>query len=518
MRILLFLLAVVPLSAMAIDIYLEREREAREEAFIALAERIVGDELGAPKRQRLVGAVVAAPEDNDGQWGLRGKLFLADASGEKAHRRISANFDQTCRAIGRPGCWRLASLTVDGELVRPVPGSETETETTAAAPAPEETPMPEPAAPAAVETAAATEPPAAEETVEPETAAPPQEAEPAALEETPRPARAEEEPEAAEEFALAGSDAAQEAVQEAPVDVQPAPQGGPGEQRAAATIDLTRTRVEAPATPSPEAAAASAPEAEAQAEATAAKTETPAGSASADPQALPELEVQAIALTAAVQAALNELGYNPSVALKIDGKMGPRTRATIRDYQRDHGLALEGRPTRALLSHMREQLRQRGESRSTAAASGPAVPEVPEAPQPAAEPLPSIATTSQALPAAPEAPQPGTAEQARSGTADAATPTAVQSASVTGASGPAPAGQNQGLTYLIQDRLVKLGYAESEPLKLDGKFGARTRALIEAYMSDHDLSGEPQPSRTLLRHMEESLRQARLRGNDGSQR
>ena len=47
--------------------------------------------------------------------------------------------------------------------------------------------------------------------------------------------------------------------------------------------------------------------------------------------------------------------------------------------------------------------------------------------------------------------------------------------------------------------------------------GARTRALIAAYMSDHGLSGEARPTRTLLRHMEESLRQARLRGNVGAQ-
>jgi peptidoglycan hydrolase-like protein with peptidoglycan-binding domain len=54
-----------------------------------------------------------------------------------------------------------------------------------------------------------------------------------------------------------------------------------------------------------------------------------------------------------VQAGLTKLGYNPG---PIDGVMGPNTRSAIRGYQRDHGLAVDGRASKSLASHIDRQL------------------------------------------------------------------------------------------------------------------------------------------------------------------
>ena len=54
-----------------------------------------------------------------------------------------------------------------------------------------------------------------------------------------------------------------------------------------------------------------------------------------------------------VQAGLTDLGYNPG---PIDGVMGSQTRSAIRSYQRDHGLLVDGRPTRELAQHIEGQL------------------------------------------------------------------------------------------------------------------------------------------------------------------
>ncbi len=59
---------------------------------------------------------------------------------------------------------------------------------------------------------------------------------------------------------------------------------------------------------------------------------------------------------ASTQAALTNLGYDPG---PIDGAMGPRTRAAISAYQRDHGLSITGRPSAQLSAHMNSQLGNR---------------------------------------------------------------------------------------------------------------------------------------------------------------
>ncbi len=58
-------------------------------------------------------------------------------------------------------------------------------------------------------------------------------------------------------------------------------------------------------------------------------------------------------LVAGTQSDLKRMGYDPG---PIDGILGPRTRAAIRAYQKDHGLAVDERPTQALALHIQAQL------------------------------------------------------------------------------------------------------------------------------------------------------------------
>jgi osmotically inducible lipoprotein OsmB len=59
-----------------------------------------------------------------------------------------------------------------------------------------------------------------------------------------------------------------------------------------------------------------------------------------------------------VQAGLTQLGYNPG---PIDGVMGPKTKSAIEQYQRDHNLVVDGRPTIQLAQHMDQQLKVAGQ-------------------------------------------------------------------------------------------------------------------------------------------------------------
>ncbi len=57
-----------------------------------------------------------------------------------------------------------------------------------------------------------------------------------------------------------------------------------------------------------------------------------------------------------VQAGLTELGYNPG---PVDGVMGPRTESAIREYQRDYGLVVNGRPTEQVARHIDNTIQAR---------------------------------------------------------------------------------------------------------------------------------------------------------------
>jgi len=58
-------------------------------------------------------------------------------------------------------------------------------------------------------------------------------------------------------------------------------------------------------------------------------------------------------LVAGTQSGLKRMGYDPG---PVDGILGPRTRAAIRAYQKDHRLPVDERPTSALALHIRAQL------------------------------------------------------------------------------------------------------------------------------------------------------------------
>ena len=55
---------------------------------------------------------------------------------------------------------------------------------------------------------------------------------------------------------------------------------------------------------------------------------------------------------ASTQSRLRDLGYDPG---PIDGIMGPKTRAAIRQYQRDNSLAVDGRSSSRLNQHLAQQ-------------------------------------------------------------------------------------------------------------------------------------------------------------------
>ncbi len=58
-------------------------------------------------------------------------------------------------------------------------------------------------------------------------------------------------------------------------------------------------------------------------------------------------------LVASTQSGLARLGYAPGPS---DGVIGPRTRSAIREYQTDHGLPVDGRPSPALERHILARL------------------------------------------------------------------------------------------------------------------------------------------------------------------
>lgn len=58
------------------------------------------------------------------------------------------------------------------------------------------------------------------------------------------------------------------------------------------------------------------------------------------------------ALVKDIQGALARQGFDPGPA---DGRVGPRTRAAISDYQRQHKLLVDGRPSAELLQHLQSE-------------------------------------------------------------------------------------------------------------------------------------------------------------------
>lgn len=53
-----------------------------------------------------------------------------------------------------------------------------------------------------------------------------------------------------------------------------------------------------------------------------------------------------------IQSGLSKLGYKPG---PVDGVIGAQTRTAIRHYERDHGLAVDGRASSDLAANIRQQ-------------------------------------------------------------------------------------------------------------------------------------------------------------------
>lgn len=68
-------------------------------------------------------------------------------------------------------------------------------------------------------------------------------------------------------------------------------------------------------------------------------TVTPSAASAVDP-----------ATVRAIQVELQRGGYDVG---PVDGRLGPRTRAAIRQYEQRNGLPADGSPSRSLLDHMR---------------------------------------------------------------------------------------------------------------------------------------------------------------------
>jgi peptidoglycan hydrolase-like protein with peptidoglycan-binding domain len=54
-----------------------------------------------------------------------------------------------------------------------------------------------------------------------------------------------------------------------------------------------------------------------------------------------------------IQSGLSKLGFDPGPA---DGKVGPKTRAAIRQYQESNKLLVDGQPSEALLQHIQQRI------------------------------------------------------------------------------------------------------------------------------------------------------------------
>ena len=95
-----------------------------------------------------------------------------------------------------------------------------------------------------------------------------------------------------------------------------------------------------------------------------------------------EPEAPNASLVFLIQDRLNRLGHSGDRRLSVDGRMGPRTRATIVAYQEDRGLPPTGAPTEALLGHMEAALIGKT---PPAASPTPATAAAPEPPSETAE-------------------------------------------------------------------------------------------------------------------------------------
>jgi peptidoglycan hydrolase-like protein with peptidoglycan-binding domain len=88
----------------------------------------------------------------------------------------------------------------------------------------------------------------------------------------------------------------------------------------------------------------------------------------------------------AVQQALKDKGYDPGA---VDGRMGPKTHAAVRDFQKKEGLRATGRVDRKTAEKLGVQARA-----ETRAPAGDAASAQPTAPREAKKPGPGASSTT----------------------------------------------------------------------------------------------------------------------------
>jgi peptidoglycan hydrolase-like protein with peptidoglycan-binding domain len=195
------------------------------------------------------------------------------------------------------------------------------------------------------------------------------------------------------------------------------------------------------------------------------------------------------ALVVLIQDRLDRAGYEPG---PVDGRLGARTQAALREFERDAGLPVTGEPSRATLAALEERLATRN-------AAGPQQPQ----PKPQVAALPA-APARVAPPAAAPAPiQPAvTAPAPARAPAAAATPVrapAEPTNLIQPAPGMAPPGADESLIFLIQHRLRQAGFS---PGRFDGRMNDATASAIRAYQARNGLPVDGVPSRALLERLE----------------
>jgi peptidoglycan hydrolase-like protein with peptidoglycan-binding domain len=306
----------------------------------------------------------------------------------------------------------------------------------------------------------------------------------------------------------------------APAPSEPAPPQQPAP--AAPTEPAPAASAQAPAEPAPAEAEAAPVEpvteiAEAEAEAQVAALPPQAGAVPPSPlpqedsgpaAALPGQPGAAAqpgidaALVVLLQDRLDRAGYDPG---PVDGRLGGRTQAALREFERDAGLPVTGQPSRTALAALEELLATRNaapqpEPKPQVAALPPTPPIPPQQPAqlpataapsapavPAPAPAPAVAPAPTVAPAAP----PATA--ARSVGAPAEPANLIQPAP-----GAVPAA-DESLIFLIQHRLRQAGFS---PGRFDGRMNEATANAIRQYQARNGLAVDGVPSRPLLEQLE----------------
>jgi len=531
------LMASIPLVFLGLGLYQDEQDRLFKELVTGYAEGLIAEALEAPAPP-VYNRIKLRAMEQPGLFAANGRLIVPGL--DQLERRFWANIEQTCEAGEQRECWRLAALRIDDEEIpiaepKPAPAkSEAEPAVEAAqteAPQPAETETAETATTetATAETTSAEPPLAASET--PGTDQLAEEGQPAdTLQEAtlpedsfllqtrpgddtlaePEPAAPQvaPEPPAADptlvthiqrQLILLGYDQPLGLA----VDGLLGPQtrlaikafqrqyglaeGGVASPELVQTLDDAVAVRRRDATAATEAAPAPEPETAPDYQlATEPQPAVEPEPQAAEPQVEPEVEA------APAMRASPEEGLAPSAGSATTAASEPVAQIATMSQPAQIATGSSALPSDAPL---RSPAPQMSAAPQIATQSTPLPDDAPlrdPSPQPAAAPQ------SAALP-------PAESVEASEITA-APEPSAAASPAPTGASEAEWSPSDESLVFLIQDRLIKLGYSGTNPLQRDGKLTPRTAAAITVYQQEHGLADDGQPSKALLAHMEDTLR------------